>query len=102
MKLELHPTQDGLGLGETGLRPLEKEMYFVGNRPGHYRAFLNLLRNAESREIATKNYRRINVPVLLVWSDKDWTRPLEREHDRNLSADGDGRNKRPEPAVTLH
>jgi len=77
-------------------------MYLVGNRPGHYRAFLTLLRNAESREIATKNYRRINVPVLLVWSDKDWTRPLERQHDRNLSADGDGRNKRPEPAVTLH
>jgi len=77
-------------------------MYFVGNRPGHYRAFVTLLGNAESREIATKDYGRINVPVLLVWGDKDWTRPLEREHDRNLSADGDGRNKRPEPAVTLH
>ena len=74
----------------------------VGNRHGNYRAFLTLLRNAESREIATKDYGRINVPVLLVWGDKDWTRPLEREHDRNLSADGDGRNKRPEPAVTLH
>jgi len=77
-------------------------MYLVGNRHGNYRAFLTLLRNAESREIATKDYGRINVPVLLVWGDKDWTRPLEREHDRNLSADGDGRNKRPEPAVTLH
>ena len=77
-------------------------MYLVGNRPGHYRAFLTLLRNAESWEIATKDYGRINVLVLLVWADKDWTRPLEREHDRNLSADGDGRNKRPEPAVTLH
>ena len=77
-------------------------MYFVGNRPGHYRAFVTLLRNAESWEIATKDYGRINVPVLLVWGDKDWTRPLEREHDRNLSADGDGWNKQPEPAVTLH
>ena len=33
---------------------LLKEMYLVGNRPGHYRAFLSLLRNAESWETATK------------------------------------------------
>jgi pimeloyl-ACP methyl ester carboxylesterase len=24
------------------------------------------------------------VPVLLVWGDKDWARPPEREHDRTL------------------
>ena len=65
-------------------RALLKEMYLVGNRPGHYRAFLSLLRNAESWEIATKDYGRINIPVLLVWGDKDWARPSEREHDRNL------------------
>jgi hypothetical protein len=32
----------------------------VGNRPGHYRAFLSLLRNASSWETATKDYGRIN------------------------------------------
>ena len=63
---------------------LLKEMYVAGNRLGHYRAFLSLLRNAESWEIATKDYGHINVPVLLVWGDKDWARPSEREHDRNL------------------
>ncbi len=63
---------------------LMKEMYLVGNRPGHYRAFLQLLRNAESWETATKNYGRIDVPVLLIWGDKDWARPPEREHDRDL------------------
>jgi len=63
---------------------LQKEMYLVGNRPGHYRAFLSLLRNAESWESATKEYGRINVPVLLVWGDKDWARSSEREHDRRL------------------
>ena len=61
---------------------LMKEMYLVGNRPGHYRAFLSLLRNAESWETATKDYRRIDIPVLLIWGDRDWARPLEREHDR--------------------
>jgi pimeloyl-ACP methyl ester carboxylesterase len=67
--------------------PLLKEMYLVGNRPGHYRAFLSLLRNAETWETATKDYGRIEVPVLLIWGDQDWARPPEREHDRNLIPD---------------
>ena len=74
------------GVAEArSIRPaLLKEMYVAGNRPGHYRAFLSLLRNAESWEIATRDYGRIDVPVLLVWGDKDWAWPSEREHDRNL------------------
>jgi pimeloyl-ACP methyl ester carboxylesterase len=64
--------------------PLLKEMYLVGNRPGHYRGFLSLLRNSESWETATKGYGRIEIPVLLIWGDEDWARPVEREHDRML------------------
>jgi pimeloyl-ACP methyl ester carboxylesterase len=63
---------------------LLKEMYLVGNRPGHYRAFLSLLRNAASWETATKDYGRIDIPVLLIWGDRDWARPSEREHDGKL------------------
>jgi len=63
---------------------LLKEMYAVGNRPGHYRAFISLLRNAASWEMATKDYGRIAVPVLLLWGDGDWTRSSEREHERDL------------------
>ncbi len=63
---------------------LMKEMNRVGNRPGHYRAFLSLLRNAASWEDATREYDRIAVPVLLMWGDRDWARPSEREHDRAL------------------
>jgi pimeloyl-ACP methyl ester carboxylesterase len=63
---------------------LLKEMYLVGNRKGHYRAFLNLRRNAESWETATKDYAKIEVPVLLLWGDHDWSRPDEREHDRQI------------------
>ena len=67
------------------IRPaLLKEMYAVGNRSGHYRAFISLLRNAASWEAATKVYRNINVPVCLIWGSKDWSRPSEREHDRSL------------------
>jgi pimeloyl-ACP methyl ester carboxylesterase len=61
-----------------------KEMYLVGNRKGHYRAFLSLLRNAESWETATKAYSNIKIPVLLLWGDRDWSRPGEREHDRQI------------------
>jgi pimeloyl-ACP methyl ester carboxylesterase len=63
---------------------LLKEMYLVGNRRGHYRAFLRLLRNAESWETATKTYSNIKIPVLLLWGDRDWSRPDEREHDRQI------------------
>jgi pimeloyl-ACP methyl ester carboxylesterase len=68
---------------------LLKEMYLVGNRPGHYRAFLSLLRNSESWEEATKDYGRIDTPVLLVWGAQDWARPSEREHDRTLIKDAE-------------
>lgn len=63
---------------------LLKEMYLVGNRRGHYRAFLNLLRNAETWETATKAYSNIRIPVLLLWGDRDWSRTDEREHDRQI------------------
>jgi len=60
------------------------DMFQVGNRPGHYRAFISLLRNAQSWEAATNDYGRIKIPVLFVWGSEDWARPSEREHDSNL------------------
>jgi len=63
---------------------LMEEMYLVGNRLGAYRAFLSLLRNSASWLVATKDYGRIEIPVLLIWGDQDWARPSEREHDRKL------------------
>jgi pimeloyl-ACP methyl ester carboxylesterase len=63
---------------------LMAEMYRVGNRPWHYRAFISLLRNAESWELAQEDYGRIGVPVLLIWGDRDWSRPVERECTRSL------------------
>jgi pimeloyl-ACP methyl ester carboxylesterase len=59
-------------------------MYEVGNRRGHYRAFISLLRNSASWDAATKIYGNISIPVCLVWGDKDWARPSEREHDSRL------------------
>ena len=63
---------------------LMQEMYLVGNRPGHYRAFLSLLRNSASWQTAAKDYGRIEIPVLLIWGAQDWALAAEREHDRKL------------------
>ena len=69
----------------TSIPPaLMQEMYRVGNRRGHYRAFISLLRNSASWETAAKDYGRIEIPVLLIWGAQDWALPSEREHDRKL------------------
>src|SRR5215813_11620316 len=70
---------------------LLQEMYLVGNRRGHYRAFISLLRNGESWQAATQDYGRIAVPVLLVWGDRDWARAAEREPTHSLIAGVDMR-----------
>ena len=57
--------QGGVADAENIPPALLKEMYGVGNRPGRSRAFLSLLRNSKSWEAATKDYGRIEVPVML-------------------------------------
>jgi pimeloyl-ACP methyl ester carboxylesterase len=76
--------QGGVANRESIPPALLKEMYLVGNRPGHYRAFIRLLRESASWEEATLSYKNIDLPVHLVWGTKDWARPGEREHDRSL------------------
>jgi pimeloyl-ACP methyl ester carboxylesterase len=63
---------------------LLKEMYLTGNRRGHYRAFISLLRNAGTWETAAKAYSKIRIPVLLLWGERDWSRPDEREYERQI------------------
>src|SRR5258708_5617382 len=79
-----HVLQGGVADRASISPALMAEMYRVGNRPGHYRAFISLIRNAESWELAQKDYGRVDVPVLLIFGNKDWSRPSEREHTRSL------------------
>jgi pimeloyl-ACP methyl ester carboxylesterase len=55
-----------------------EELYLVGMRPGHYRAFLSLLRHARKWDDARFRYHDIAVPVLLIYGQRDWSRPNER------------------------
>jgi len=61
---------------------LAREMYAVGNRPGHYRAFMSLVSHWVGWERARSEYKSIDRPVLLVYGDHDWSRVAEREADR--------------------
>ena len=63
---------------------LMKEMYLVGNRRGHYRAFMNLLRHSSSWELARSEYENINVPTFVIWGAEDWALPEERRYDESL------------------
>jgi pimeloyl-ACP methyl ester carboxylesterase len=65
---------------------LMREMYLVGNRRGHYRAFLNLLRASSSWERARSEYGAINVPTTMIWGADDWSLPEERRYDESLVA----------------
>ena len=68
------------GVAAPGALPAEflTQMFDAGARPGHYRAFLNLIRNAYLWDEGHRVYGRIRVPVLLVYGDHDWSRPEER------------------------
>jgi pimeloyl-ACP methyl ester carboxylesterase len=70
--------QGGVARADALPESFLREMYAVGCRRGHYRAFLNLLRNAYRWEDARAEYGRISVPVLLVYGDRDWSRESER------------------------
>jgi pimeloyl-ACP methyl ester carboxylesterase len=58
---------------------LLREMYQVGARRGHYRAFMSLVHNWPGWERARKEYGNIQVPVLLLYGDGDWSRNDERQ-----------------------
>lgn len=49
-----------------------------GRRPGHYQAFLSLLRHAHLWDRARQLYGEIKVPVLVVYGDGDWSHIDER------------------------
>lgn len=68
------------GVVDPGHLPdeLATEIHSVAKHPGQARAFLSLLRNGRSWQEAQSEYGAIDKPVLLVWSDNDWSRAPER------------------------
>jgi pimeloyl-ACP methyl ester carboxylesterase len=63
---------------------LRAELYEVGERRGHYQAFLNLLAHERRWSEARKIYPQIRVPTLLVYGEQDWAPVAERERTGGL------------------
>jgi len=63
---------------------LVRRLHSVGDRPGHYRAFLSLIRAFPAWEALRAAYPRIRVPVSLVYGEYDWSRETERLACRDL------------------
>ena len=60
---------------------LARGMYLVGNRRGHNRAFMSLVRHWGSWEAGRAEYGAIDRPTLLLYGDHDWSRDEERAAD---------------------
>lgn len=58
---------------------LAEQAFVAGERPGHYRGFLNLIRHMPQWGRVHGSYRHIRVPVLLIYGDSDWSREAERQ-----------------------
>jgi pimeloyl-ACP methyl ester carboxylesterase len=71
------------GIYRKGALPkaLAREMYLVGNRRGHNRALMSLVRNWGSWETGRGEYQSIDRPTLLLYGDHDWSRDDERAAD---------------------
>jgi pimeloyl-ACP methyl ester carboxylesterase len=77
--IEKRVFQGGVKRKESIPPALIKEMYRVGRRRGHYRAFMSLVHHWPGWEKARAEYGKIDRPVLLLYGDSDWSRPEERE-----------------------
>jgi pimeloyl-ACP methyl ester carboxylesterase len=55
------------------------ELRRVGRRRGYPRVAREVYRNVESMIAARALYARVSAPVTLVYGDRDWSRPAERE-----------------------
>jgi pimeloyl-ACP methyl ester carboxylesterase len=83
--LIMRPILQG-GVADAGSIPpaLMAELNKAGDRPWAYRAFISLLRHGRSWELARQDYGGIQAPVLLIYGDRDWARPSDREQTRAL------------------
>ena len=55
------------------------EMNRVGNRQGHYQAFMNLVKYFPQWEYVRNDYDNITIPVLLLYGEHDWSTMQERQ-----------------------
>jgi pimeloyl-ACP methyl ester carboxylesterase len=71
--------EGGVATPQALPQAFSEEVFVVGERPGHYRAFINLIRHMPLWRKTREVYGRVGLPVLLVYGDHDWSRVAERQ-----------------------
>jgi len=74
----------GVASAEALTPELRAELYEVGERRGHYQAFLSLLSHERRWADARNLYPKIKVPALLVYGEQDWAPAAQRERTGGL------------------
>jgi pimeloyl-ACP methyl ester carboxylesterase len=69
----------GVASADTLSPELRAELDEVGERRGHYQAFLNLLAHEQRWSEARQSYPQIRVPTLLIYGEQDWAPLVQRE-----------------------
>jgi pimeloyl-ACP methyl ester carboxylesterase len=65
-------------------KQLLQEMNAVGNRRGHYQAFMNLIKHFPKWQTVREDYGNIEVPVLLLYAEHDWSTKQEQTEVHDL------------------
>jgi len=74
----------GVASAEALTPELRAELYEVGERRGHYQAFLSLLSHERRWADARNLYPKIKVPALLIYGEQDWAPAAQRERTGGL------------------
>jgi pimeloyl-ACP methyl ester carboxylesterase len=79
------------GLGDTDALREDylDELLKVGQRPGYSTVARAVYQNLPSLIAARSRYREVTAPVHLVYGEKDWSRPSDRQADRQLLPEAD-------------
>jgi pimeloyl-ACP methyl ester carboxylesterase len=79
------------GLGDTSALREDylDELLKVGRRPGYPTVARAVYANLPSLIAARSGYREITVPVHLIYGEKDWSRPSDRQANRQLLPDAE-------------
>ncbi|MEU9223826.1 alpha/beta hydrolase [Streptomyces massasporeus] len=76
--------QGGLGDKSALREDYVDELLQVGGRPGYPTVARGVYQNLPSLIAARSRYPEVKAPVHLVYGEKDWSRPSDREADRQL------------------
>ena len=74
--------EGGVSRRESFSSGLLRELHAAGKAAGHTRAFVRLVRHWPSWERLRGEYVSIELPVLLLYGEHDWSREDERDADR--------------------